>query len=109
MTHKMLKVHVNGSYPAKHPKFFNLNFRNLKIMSGFVLCRRPTKVRTAMNDSKIVAFHQNRVLAYQILPKNTNVNFEVYLSFLFEVLHRETNTVLRPLILHVNATPHKHR
>jgi hypothetical protein len=29
---EMLKVHVNGSYPAKHRKFFNLSFRNLKIM-----------------------------------------------------------------------------
>jgi hypothetical protein len=67
-----------------------------------------------MSDWKvvmIVAFHQNRVLVYQVLPKNTNVNFEVYLDFLSEVLHRETNKhrIARLLILHDNATPHKYR
>ncbi len=83
-------------------------------MSGFVLCRRPTKVGAAMSDWKvmmILAFHQNRILAYQILAKNTKVNFEVYLNFLSEVLHRGTNKhcIARSLILHDNATPHKHR
>jgi len=67
-----------------------------------------------MSDWKImmiVAFHQNLVLAYQTLPKNTNVNFEVYLNFLSEVLHRAKNKhfVARLLILRDNATPHKHR
>jgi hypothetical protein len=83
-------------------------------VSGFVLCRRPTKVRSTISDWKvmmIVAFHQNRVIAYQILPKNTNVNFEVHLNFLSQVLHRETNKhrIGRPFILHDNATPHKHQ
>jgi hypothetical protein len=32
MTQEMLKVQANGSYLTKHCKFFNLNFRNLKIM-----------------------------------------------------------------------------
>jgi hypothetical protein len=56
----------------------------------------------------IVEFHQNRVNAYQVLPKNTNVNFEVYLNFLSEVLHRETNKrrIWSPFILHDNTTPH---
>jgi hypothetical protein len=45
---------------------------------------KPTKVRATIQDWKqmmIVAFHKNRVLGYRILPKNTNVNFEVYLDF----------------------------
>jgi histone-lysine N-methyltransferase SETMAR len=66
-----------------------------------------------MSDWKvmmIVAFHQNRIIVYRILPQNVNVNFEVYLSFLSEVLHpaiRE-HRIKRPLILHDNARPHKH-
>jgi transposase len=67
-----------------------------------------------MSDWKLmmkIAFHQNRILAYQILPKNTNVNFEVYLNFLSEVLHRGTNKhrIARLLILHEYTTPYKHR
>ena len=114
MTQEMLKVHVNGFYLTKHRKFFNLEFSKFKnYVSGFVLCHRPTKVRATISDWKvmmIVAFQQNRIIAYQILPKNTNVNFEVYLNFLSQVLHREINKhrVTRPLIIHDNATPHKH-
>jgi hypothetical protein len=78
----------------------------------FFVVDRP--VRSTISDwmvMMIVAFHQNRVIAYQILPKNTNVNFEVYLNFLSQVLHRETNKhrIGRPFILHDNATPYKHQ
>ncbi len=58
----------------------------------------------------IVAFHKNRVLGYRILPKNTNVNFEVYLDFLSQVILPAIKQlrIHRPIILHDNARPHKH-
>lgn len=58
----------------------------------------------------IVAFHKNRVLGYRILAKNTNVNFEVYLDFLSQVIIPAIKQlrIHRPIILHDNATPHKH-
>ena len=59
----------------------------------------------------IVAFHENQVFGYRILPKNTNVNFEVYINFLKEVIHPaiRRKRIHRPIILHDNATPHKHK
>jgi histone-lysine N-methyltransferase SETMAR len=58
----------------------------------------------------IVAFHKNRILAFRILPKNINVNFEVYYEFLSQVLHSAINQhqIRNPIILHDNARPHKH-
>jgi histone-lysine N-methyltransferase SETMAR len=58
----------------------------------------------------IVAFHKNLVLGYRILPKNTNVNFEVYLDFLSQVILPAIKQlrIHRPNILHDNARPHKH-
>ena len=51
---------------------------------------RPTKVKTLIADFKqmlIVAFHKNRMLAYKIIPKNQNINFEIYHEFLSQTLH----------------------
>ena len=59
----------------------------------------------------IVAFHQNRIFGYRILPKNTNVNFQVYIDFLEQVILPEirNHRLHNPLILHDNARPHIHR
>jgi [histone H3]-lysine36 N-dimethyltransferase SETMAR len=74
---------------------------------------RPTKVKTSIADFKqmlIVAFHKNRVLAYKIIPRNQNINFEIYHEFLSQTLHSAitTHRIHRPIILHDNARPHKH-
>jgi len=57
-----------------------------------------------------VTFHQNRVLAYQTLTKNTNVNFEVYLDFFSQVILLPVKQlqIRRPVILHDNLTFHRH-
>lgn len=78
-----------------------------------ILCFRPKKVKGSLRDWKqmmIVAFHQNRVIAYKILPKNTNVNFEVYHEFLSQLLFTaiKQHRIHNPIILHDNARPHKH-
>jgi transposase len=59
----------------------------------------------------IVALHQNRILEYQILPKNTNVDHNIYLHFLTNKLLPavKQKKIRSPLILHDNARPHKHR
>ncbi len=58
----------------------------------------------------IIAFYQNLILAYQVLSKNTNVNFEVYLDFLSQVILPAIKQLQnhRPIILHDNVKPHKH-
>jgi len=58
----------------------------------------------------IAAVHQNRIIAYQILPKNKTVNHGVYLEFLEQYLLPEVKRqrIRSPLILHDNARPHKH-
>jgi histone-lysine N-methyltransferase SETMAR len=58
----------------------------------------------------IVAFHQNRVLGYRILEKNKNINHEIYLDFLSQIILPAIKQlrIHRPIILHDNATPHKH-
>ena len=58
----------------------------------------------------IMALHKNQILAYQILPKNKNVNHEVYLEFLEQYLLPEIRRkrIRKPYILHDNARPHKH-
>jgi histone-lysine N-methyltransferase SETMAR len=50
------------------------------------------------------------VLGYRILPKNTNVNFEIHLDFLSQVILPAIKQlrIHRPIILHDNARPHKH-
>ena len=80
-------------------------------MALFFVVGRP--VRATMSDWKvmmIIAFHQNRVLAYQTLTKNTNVNFEVYLDFFSQVILLPVKQlqIRRPVILQDNLTFHRH-
>jgi hypothetical protein len=61
-------------------KFLKFNFKNQKHFFSI----RPKKVRSHIADWKvmlIVAFYQDRILTYQVLPKNTNVNEEVFFKF----------------------------
>jgi len=70
------------------------------------------KVRASIGDWKMVliaAFHKDRVLAWQFLPRNEMVNSVKYLEFLENRLHLEIRRaqIHRPLIFHHNAFPHK--
>ncbi len=58
----------------------------------------------------IMAIHKDQIIAYQILPKNRNVNHEVYLEFLQEYLLPavKRKRIRTPYILQDNARPHKH-
>ncbi len=74
---------------------------------------RSTEVRGTLADFKvaiITAVYQNQIIAYQILPRNQMVNHNVYLTFLTEYLQPEVRRkrIRTPLIIHDNATPHKH-
>jgi len=57
----------------------------------------------------IAALHQNRIIAYQILPPKTNVNDAVYLEFLEQYLLPEVKRmrIRSPLIQHDNAKCYK--
>jgi hypothetical protein len=59
----------------------------------------------------IVALWRKQVLTYEILPKGQTVDNVVYLNFLerrvLPEVHRKKFG--RPIILHDNARPHKHR
>ncbi len=59
----------------------------------------------------IVAFYQNRVLSYQILPKYQTVNKDIYVQFLERVIlaYIQRHRIRHPIILHDNARPHKHQ
>jgi hypothetical protein len=59
----------------------------------------------------IIVFHQNLIFGYQILPKNTNVNFQIFIDFLEQIILLEVKNeqLHNPLILHDNAKPHKHQ
>jgi len=59
----------------------------------------------------IVALWNQKVFTYQILPKGTTVDSQVYLSFLEERIWPEVRRrhMSRPIILYDNARPHKHR
>jgi len=58
----------------------------------------------------IAAVHQNEIIAYQILPKNTNVGHTIFLHFLTNILLPavKQRRIRSPLILMDNARPHKH-
>ena len=107
-------IHAIGGYLVSHRKNFYFKvLQNLNNASGHILLRRPTKVRATIDNWKvmmIVAFHQNRVFGYRILPKNKRVDFQVYIDFLSQVILPEVNNqhIRRPIILHDNARPHKH-
>ena len=108
-------IHAIGGYLVSHRKNFYFKvLQNLNNASGHILLRRPTKVRATIDNWKvmmIVAFHQNRVFGYRILPKNTNVDFQEYIDFLSQVILPEVNNrrIRRPIILHNNARPHKYQ
>ena len=59
----------------------------------------------------IVALHKKQVFAYEILPQGNTVDSVAYLHFLeHRVLPEVTRRHMsRPIILHDNARPHKHR
>ena len=86
----------------------------LIIASAVVFHPRPTQVRSTIGDWKVMliaAVHQNRIIAHQRLPRNRNVNFEVYKEFLEQHLLPEVRRqrIRTPLIIHDNARPHKHQ
>ena len=67
-----------------------------------------------MSDWKvmlIVAFHKNQIIAFQFLGKSKTVDHNVYKDFLANRLQPEVRRqrIHRPLILHDNARPHKHK
>lgn len=59
----------------------------------------------------IVALWKKQILTYQILPPGDTVDSVAYLNFLEHRVLPEVNRKKfgRPIILHDNATPHKHR
>ena len=90
-------------------KFLKFNFKN-HIHFFFI---RPKKVRQNIADWKvmlIVAFYQDRILSYQVLPKNTNVNGEVFYLFLSDYVWPSVHeyAIHKPIILMDNAKPHYH-
>jgi hypothetical protein len=88
-------------------KFLKFNFKNQKHFFSI----RPKKVRSHIADWKvmlIVAFYQDRILTYQVLPKNTNVNEEVFFKFLSDYVWPSVHeyAIHKPIILMDNAKPH---
>lgn len=76
--------------------------------------RRPKKLKEELQQWKcimIVALWKKQVLTYQILPAGTTVDSIVYLNFLEHLVLPEVvrKKMARPIILHDNARPHKHR
>jgi transposase len=59
----------------------------------------------------IAAFHQNQIIAHQYIDQGKTVTHKEYLAFLRDVLQPEVRRkrIHRPLLLHLNATPHKHK
>ncbi len=59
----------------------------------------------------IVALWKSEIIAYQILEEGKTVDSITYLNFLEHRLLPEVtrNKFGRPIILHDNARPHKHR
>jgi len=88
-------------------KFLKFKIKN-QIHFSFI---RPKKVRPYIADWKvmlIVAFYQDRILSYQVLPKNTNVNGDVFFTFLSDYVWPSVHeyTIHKPIILMDNAKPH---
>jgi hypothetical protein len=59
----------------------------------------------------IVAFTSNQIFGYQILPRNKNVDNEVYVKFLNDMVARYTlqHHIRCQIILHDNVRSHKHQ
>ena len=76
--------------------------------------RSPKKLKTELREWKcmmIVALHKKQILTYEILPEGQTVDSIAYLNFLERRVLPEVNRKKfgRPIILHDNARPHKHR
>ena len=101
-----------GSYQVIALANFKFCF-NFKFASALIFKLRPVQVSSSVGDWKlmlIAAVHQNRIIAYQVLPKNTYVNHNIYHDFLEQHLLPEVKRqrIRSPLIIHDNARPHKH-
>ena len=100
-----------------------VSFMNLKILSirkisnpphFYIFQHRPKKIKQTLEDWKcimIVALWKSEVIAYQILEEGKTVDSITYLNFLEHRLLPEVTRKKfgRPIILHDNARPHKHR
>jgi hypothetical protein len=80
----------------------------------FPMHRSPKKLKTELSEWKcmmIVALHKKQILTYEILPEGQTVDSIAYLNFLERRVLPEVNRkkLGRPIILHDNARPHKHR
>ena len=80
----------------------------------FPMHRSPKKFKTELREWKcmmIVALHKKQILTYKILPEGQAVDSIAYLTFLERRVLPEVNQKKfgRPIILHDNARPHKHR
>ncbi len=78
------------------------------------MLRRPKKLKGELHQWKcmmIVALWKKQILTYEILPEDTTVDAVVYLNFLERrvLTEVERKKFGRPLLLHDNARPHKHR
>ena len=58
----------------------------------------------------ILALHSNQIATFQILPRNQNVNHEVYVNFLRDYVlpYVREHRIRTPLIMQDNARPHMH-
>ena len=80
----------------------------------FPMLRRPKILKAELRQWKcmmIVALWKKQILTYEILPYGVTVDNVVYLNFLERRVLPEVNKKKfgRPIILHNNAKPHKHR
>jgi hypothetical protein len=74
----------------------------------FPMHRSPKKLKTELREWKN---HKKQILTYEILPEGQTVDSIAYLNFLECRVLPEVNRKKfgRPIILHDNARPHKHR
>lgn len=118
MTPRMNDRQVNGYYQVKsreyRKKYFLKFFKTFIPTHFFAIHLRAKRIRPELGDWKqimIVALWKKTIIAFQILPKGTTVDYSVYLDFLQHRLlpESENKKFGRPIILHDNAKPHKHR
>lgn len=118
MTHKSLEPLVNGycldknrRYTEMKKKFF---LKNLFSPHFFPIYRRPKILKEELQQWKcimILALWRKQVFTYEILPEGSTVDNVAYLNFLERRVLPEVSRKKfgRPIILHDNARPHKHR
>jgi len=118
MTPRMNDRQVNGYYQVKsreyRKKYFLKFFKTFIPTHFFAIHLRAKRIRPELGNwkqVKIVALWKKTIIAFQILPKGTTVDYSVYLDFLQHRLLPEVKKKKfgRPIILHDNAKPHKHR